>query len=76
MASNPIGEATVSGVRWLAVMRVVSETIGLGAAVALARLVTPADFGRAAVAMIFVTLGGMLTFEGLPHSSSRNRTSS
>jgi O-antigen/teichoic acid export membrane protein len=64
MASESIGDATVRGVRWLAVMRVVSESIGLLSAVALARLISPADFGRAAVAMIFVTLGVMLTFEG------------
>jgi O-antigen/teichoic acid export membrane protein len=63
-ASGSLDDATVSGVRWLAVMRVVSETIGLGAAVALARLISPADFGRAAVAMIFITIGVMLTFEG------------
>jgi lipopolysaccharide exporter len=59
-----LDEATVTGVRWLAVMRVVSEAVGLAAAVVLARLVSPADFGRAAVALIFVTLGVMLTFEG------------
>ena len=64
MGSESIGDATVRGVRWLAVMRVVSESIGLLSAVALARLISPADFGRAAVAMIFVTLGVMLTFEG------------
>jgi O-antigen/teichoic acid export membrane protein len=64
MASDHLGEATVKGVRWLAVMRVVSEAIGLCAAVALARLVSPAEFGRAAVALIFVTLGVLLTFEG------------
>jgi O-antigen/teichoic acid export membrane protein len=62
--SESIGDATVSGVRWLVVMRVASESIGLCSAVPLARLISPADFGRAAVAMIFVTLGVMLTFEG------------
>ncbi|MGH2866388.1 MAG: oligosaccharide flippase family protein, partial [Solirubrobacteraceae bacterium] len=45
-------------------MRVASETVALAAAVALARLVSPADFGRAAVALIFIVLGVMLTFEG------------
>jgi lipopolysaccharide exporter len=63
-SAQSLEQATVTGVRWLAVMRVVSEIVGLGAAVALARLVSPADFGRAAVALIFVTLGVMLTFEG------------
>lgn len=54
----------MTGVRWLAVMRVVSESIGLASAVALARLVSPADFGHAAVALIFIMVGVILTFEG------------
>ncbi|MGN6872401.1 MAG: lipopolysaccharide biosynthesis protein, partial [Solirubrobacteraceae bacterium] len=57
-------EATVRGIRWLAVMRVVSEAIGLASMVALARLVTPAEFGHAAIALIFITVGVILTFEG------------
>ena len=45
-------------------MRVLSETAGFGAAIVLARLVTPADFGRAAIALIFIMLGDILCFEG------------
>jgi len=44
--------------------RGLSQTIGLLTMVLLARLVSPADFGRAAVALIFVPLAGILTFEG------------
>jgi O-antigen/teichoic acid export membrane protein len=62
--SAPLKEATVSGIRWLAVMRVVSEAIGLASMIALARLVTPAEFGHAAIALIFITVGVILTFEG------------
>lgn len=64
MASKSLTQATIVGVRWLALTRVLSEVIALGAAVVLARLVSPADFGRAAVALVFVQLGVMLTFEG------------
>jgi lipopolysaccharide exporter len=57
-------ESTLSGVRWLAVSRVISESLALVAAVALARLLSPAEFGRAAVALILLPLGVILTFEG------------
>ncbi len=64
VAQRSLNEATISGVRWLALTRVVSEGLAFGAAVALARLVTPAEFGHAAVALIFVPLAAILTFEG------------
>jgi O-antigen/teichoic acid export membrane protein len=57
-------EATLSGIRWLMLTRVASEALGLVAMVALARLVSPAAFGRAAVALIFLPLATILTFEG------------
>lgn len=57
-------ETTIRGLRWLAVTRVVAETLAFVAAVALARLVAPAAFGHAAVALIFLPLAGILTFEG------------
>src|ERR1700759_4446476 len=57
-------DAAVSGVRWLVLTRIVSESVAVIATVALARLLAPAEFGRAAVALIFVPLAGILTFEG------------
>ena len=71
---SDLGEATVKGLRWLAVTRVASETLALAAAVVLARLVTPAEFGHAAVALIFVMLAGMLTFEGFASSLVQRAT--
>lgn len=64
MDQERLRESTVVGVRWLVVTRVVSETIGMAAIVALARLVTPAAFGHGAIALIFVMLATILTFEG------------
>jgi O-antigen/teichoic acid export membrane protein len=64
MSRNSFHEATISGVRWVMLTRVVSETLALGCIVLLARLITPAQFGHAAVALIFVPLAGILTFEG------------
>lgn len=57
-------EATLSGVRWLMLTRILSEAVGLVAMVVLARLISPAEFGRAAVALIFLPLATILTFEG------------
>jgi lipopolysaccharide exporter len=57
-------EAAVSGVRWVTGARVASDALQLVAAVALARLIAPAQFGEAAVALIFVPLSVILTYEG------------
>jgi O-antigen/teichoic acid export membrane protein len=43
---------------------VVSEILAFGGIVVLARVLSPAQFGHAAVALIFVPLSGILTFEG------------
>lgn len=64
MPRESLKEATLSGIRWLMLTRIASEALGLAAMVALARLVSPAAFGRAAVALIFLPLATILTFEG------------
>jgi O-antigen/teichoic acid export membrane protein len=64
MSRDTLKEATLSGVRWVMLTRALSEVVSLGAIVVLARLLTPTEFGRAAVALIFVPLAGILTFEG------------
>lgn len=45
-------DATVAGVRWVTLARLVSEVVSFGALVWLAHLVAPAEFGRAAIALI------------------------
>jgi O-antigen/teichoic acid export membrane protein len=62
--SGSLKEAALSGVRWISLARVASETLAFAAAVVLARLIEPAEFGRAAVALIFVPMASILTFEG------------
>jgi lipopolysaccharide exporter len=64
MPRESLKDATLSGVRWVMLTRIASETLALGATVALARLLSPAQFGRAAVALIFIPLATILTFEG------------
>jgi O-antigen/teichoic acid export membrane protein len=61
---DELREAAVSGVRWFALAKVASEILQLVAAVALARLISPSDFGNAAVAMILLPLATILTYEG------------
>ncbi|HEU4943667.1 MAG TPA: lipopolysaccharide biosynthesis protein [Solirubrobacterales bacterium] len=57
-------DAAVAGVRWVAIARVAGESSQLIASVILARLIVPAEFGHAAIALILVPLAAILTFEG------------
>ena len=57
-------DAAVTGARWLALGRVASDSVQFLSAVALARLIAPAEFGHAAIALILVPLSAILTFEG------------
>ncbi|HEX5585628.1 MAG TPA: oligosaccharide flippase family protein [Gaiella sp.] len=47
-------EATISGVQWIAAARVLTEVVALASSVFLARLIPPAAFGHAAVALVVV----------------------
>jgi O-antigen/teichoic acid export membrane protein len=62
--SESLKEATLTGVRWVTLAKIASETFAFVAAVALARLISPSEFGRAAVALVFIPLAVILTFEG------------
>jgi len=57
-------DAAVEGVRWVAIAKVIGESAQLISAVVLARLIVPAQFGHAAIALILVPLAAILTFEG------------
>src|SRR5262245_2895247 len=56
--------ATLSGARWVGMSRIVAEVLGLATTVALARLVSPAEYGTAVVVLILPMLASILTFEG------------
>jgi O-antigen/teichoic acid export membrane protein len=62
--SSELREAAVGGIRWFALARIATEALQLVSAVALARLVSPADFGNASVALIIIPLAAILTYEG------------
>lgn len=74
MPAETLTETTIRGLRWLAVTRSVGEVLAFVAAVVLARLITPAEFGHAAVALIFVPLAGILTFEGFASALVQRKT--
>ncbi|MGH2910961.1 MAG: oligosaccharide flippase family protein [Solirubrobacteraceae bacterium] len=74
MPAETLKETTIRGLRWLAITRVVGETLAFVAAIALARLVDPEQFGHAAVALIFLPLAGILTFEGFASALVQRET--
>lgn len=56
--------AAVTGVRWVAISQVVTQVGSLAASVVMARLLTPAEFGQAAIAIILLPLSILLSFAG------------
>ena len=62
--SAELRQAAISGARWTFSARLVSEIVAFTASVLLARLVSPAEFGRAAIALIFVALTAILGTAG------------
>ena len=61
---SELKDAAVSGVRWMAGAKVMSDGLQFLAAIALARLIAPSEFGNAAVALILVPLSVIATYEG------------
>jgi O-antigen/teichoic acid export membrane protein len=63
--SPSLRHVALSGARWTGLARLVAELATLASAVVLARLIPPADFGRAAVALIVIALTAVLGTAGL-----------
>lgn len=61
---DALRDAAVTGIRWVAVAQVVGELMALVASIALAHLISPAEFGHAAVALVFTVLGVTLSYQG------------
>lgn len=64
MPTTALKDATIVGVRWTMLTRVIREVAAFGTAIALAHIITPSAFGRAAVALSLLPLATILTFEG------------
>ena len=54
LSPGDLRERVLIGVRWVSLMRFSSEVLAFGSAILLARLIPPADFGRAALAYVAV----------------------
>ena len=59
-----LGARAVSGARWLVAGQGVTEVVALASTIALARLVSPTEYGYAAAAIIFPTLAEVLLDQG------------
>ena len=62
LAGGSVRAATLGGIRWYAVVRVLAETSALATSVVLARLLTPSAFGSVAIAQAVyaLTSGGIV----------------
>jgi lipopolysaccharide exporter len=63
MSSSQVKTAAMHGVRWFSITLALAQIIQLGAAVVLARLVSPSEFGRLAVALIVSEFALMIANE-------------
>jgi O-antigen/teichoic acid export membrane protein len=63
VSDEQLREATFLGVRWFAVTQGIAQIATIAAAVVLARLISPSDFGRLAVALIVSEFSLMISNE-------------
>ena len=64
VSPSELRDATFKGLRWVTIARVSAEGVSVVAAIALAHLVSPAQFGRVAVAIVASELALALANEG------------
>jgi lipopolysaccharide exporter len=74
LSPDEIRDAGFVGVRWAGMHRVVSILSLAAAMVALARLLTPADFGHAVVAFFVIQVAGAVAHEGVSVPLVRRET--
>ena len=65
VSRSGLKEATLDGVRWVALGRGAAEVVAFASGVVLAHLVSPTEFGRLAVAVIAGELAMMFAAEGI-----------
>src|SRR5262249_35389626 len=74
ISRGELREATLDAVRWVSIARVGAEVLAFAAGVVLAHLITPAQFGRLAVAVIVSEMAEAITAEGLGNALVQRRT--
>ena len=72
--SRTLGEQTLSGVRSMGLTRLVAESAAFVSSIVLARLVSPAEFGRTAVAMFVTMLALSIPQQGVASFLVAHRT--
>lgn len=74
ISRGELREATLDAVRWVSIARGAAEVLAFAAGVVLAHLITPAQFGRLAVAVIVSEMAEAITAEGLGNALVQRRT--
>ena len=73
-SNDELTAATASGLRWMTLIRVVSELLLLGSMIVLARLIPPSAFGMFALALIVQELAVNVPSEGVGSAIVQRRT--
>lgn len=68
LGRDRVRQATLAGIPWIASSRLVGESITLASTIILARLLEPADFGRAVLAFIVADVASALVVSGLANA--------
>jgi PST family polysaccharide transporter len=64
-SASDLGNIALSGARAVMVGRIAAESLMFAGSIVLARLVDPAEFGRAAVGFLIIALAGGITGQGV-----------
>lgn len=65
LSRSELRHHTLAGIRWVTLARISSELLALVSSVILARLISPAEFGRAAIALIMIKVVGSIMSAGI-----------
>lgn len=73
ISRGELHEATLDAVRWVSIARIFAEVVAFSAGIVLAHLVSPAEFGRLAVAVIVNEMAEAITGQGLGNALVQRR---
>lgn len=61
LSRGRLRDATLTGVRWVTIAKLAADVVTFGSAIVLAHLISPSEFGRAAVAMVLFLFSTVFT---------------
>lgn len=73
ISRGDLHEATLDAVRWISIARIFAEVVAFSSGIVLAHLVSPAEFGRLAVAVIVNEMAEAITGQGLGNALVQRR---